>query len=103
MSTDILPLEYFLTKQKVKNKMRLNAEVKTAKVTQSGNEELGMKEKNLYFLVIETPKGRLQINVGEKTHDTVKELTDVVTNIQIDEPLKSELDKTINKIKKGGI
>lgn len=66
--------------------MRLNAEVKTAKVTQSGNEELGMKEKNLYFLVIETPKGRLQINVGEKTHDTVKELTDVVTNIQIDTP-----------------
>lgn len=66
--------------------MANNANVKTAKVTQSGNEELGMKEKNLYFLVIETTKGRLQINVGEKTHDTVKELTDVVTNIQIQTP-----------------
>lgn len=52
-----------------------NAHVKTAKVTQSGNEELGMKEKNLYYLVIEGEKGRIQINVGEKTYEGVKEAT----------------------------
>lgn len=54
----------------------LNAQVKTAKVTQSGNEELGLKEKNLYYLVIITDKGKMQINVGEKTHDDVKKLTE---------------------------
>lgn len=54
---------------------KTNAHVKTASVTQSGSEELGMKEKTLYFLVIETPVGKLQINVGQKTHDEVKRLT----------------------------
>lgn len=65
---------------------KTNANVKTAMVTQTGNEELGLKEKNLYYLVIETPKGKLQINVGEKTHNTVKELivpreTSTVVNV----------------------
>lgn len=65
-----------MTITKNTNKMeKTNAHVKTAMVTQSGSEELGMKEKNLYFLVIETPSGKLQINVGQKTHDEVKRLT----------------------------
>jgi len=51
-----------------------NAQVKTAKVTQTANEDLGMAEKNLYFLVIITDKGTIKINVGEKTYTTVTEL-----------------------------
>lgn len=57
---------------------KLNATIKTAKVTQSGNEELGMKEKVLYYLVIENEKGRLQLNVGEKTYTEVKKITEGV-------------------------
>lgn len=63
-----------ITKKTTENLVK-NSKVITAKVTQSGNEELGMKEKNLYYLVIETDKGKLQINVGQKTHDEVKKLT----------------------------
>ena len=67
--------------------MTNNAKVTTTSVTQSANEILGTKEKTLYYLIIETPKGKYNLNVGEKTHDEVKRLTDVVTNIQIQKPL----------------
>lgn len=50
--------------------------VQTTTVTQSANETLGTKEKKLYYLIIETDKGKLIINVGEKTHDEVKKLTE---------------------------
>lgn len=49
--------------------------VNTTTVSQSANEVLGTKEKKLYYLIIETDKGKLIINVGEKTHDEVKKLT----------------------------
>lgn len=52
-----------------------NALVKVAKVTQTGNEELGMQEKTLYYLVITTDKGKAQLNVGEKTYTQVNEIT----------------------------
>lgn len=52
-----------------------NAQVKVARIIQSGNEELGLQEKALYYLVIITDKGKLQINVGQKTHDQVQHLT----------------------------
>lgn len=67
-----------------------NAHVKTAKVTQSGNEELEMKEKNLYYLIIEGNNGKMTINVGEKTYNGVKEITEdkTITKMQIDEPVK---------------
>ena len=52
-----------------------NAQIKTAKVTQTANQELDIPEKNLYYLVIITDKGTKKINVGEKTHNEVKALT----------------------------
>lgn len=60
----------------------MNAKITTTSVTQTANEILGTKEKKLYYLLIETPKGKMQLNVGEKTHDEVKKLTEVVTKIE---------------------
>lgn len=68
--------------------MTNNAKVTVTSVTQSANEVLGKKESKLYYLILETAKGKMTINVGQKTHDQVEELTKVVTNIQIDEPKK---------------
>lgn len=60
----------------------MNAKITTTSVTQTANEILGTKEKKLYYLLIETAKGKMQLNVGEKTHDEVKKLTEVVTKIE---------------------
>lgn len=54
---------------------KTNAHVQTTFVEQTANEVLGTKAKKLYFLLIETPVGKVQINVGEKTHDEVQRLT----------------------------
>lgn len=56
--------------------MEKNAKVTTTTVTQTANEILGTKEKNLHYLIIETEKGKLVINVGEKTTAEVKKLTE---------------------------
>lgn len=56
-----------------------NAEVTTTSVNQTANEVLGTPAKSLYYLIIKTAKGQLNINVGQKTHDEVKRLTDVTT------------------------
>lgn len=61
--------------QPVQQPVQLNAKVVTASVTQSANELLGMETKTLYYLVIETQTGKLQINVGKKTHDEVLKIT----------------------------
>lgn len=63
-----------------------NARLDVATVTQTANELLGKKETNLYYLVVETDKGKLTINVGEKTYKEINRLTEVVTHIQIAEP-----------------
>ena len=55
---------------------KTNAHVQTTFVEQSANEVLGTKSKKLYFLIMETPVGKLQINVGEKTYNEVKRLTE---------------------------
>lgn len=70
---------------------KTNANVQTTYVEQTANELLGTKAKRLYFLVIETPNGKLQINVGQKTHDEVVKLTvprETSTKIQIEKPAK---------------
>lgn len=50
--------------------------INTTSVEQTANEVLGTKAKKLYYLIIETTDGKekLVINVGEKTHDSVKKL-----------------------------
>lgn len=49
--------------------------ITTTSVTQPGNEILGTKDKTLYYLIVTNNKGKkLTINVGEKTHDGIKEL-----------------------------
>lgn len=53
----------------------MNAEIKTTTVTQTANKELGTAEKTLYYLIIENANGKEIINVGEKTHNKIKELT----------------------------
>lgn len=58
--------------------MSKTATVTTTTVTQTANEILGKKEQKLYYLIIETTKGKMIINVGEKTHDKVKELTEEI-------------------------
>ena len=60
----------------------MNATVKTAVVTQSASDVLGMPEKKIYYLLIETDKGKLTINIGEKTFTNVNEFTDVITKIE---------------------
>lgn len=50
--------------------------IQTTSVTQSANEVLGTKEKKLYYLIIENSKGeKLTVNVGEKTHNEVMNLS----------------------------
>lgn len=67
----------------------MNAKVTTTSVTRSANELLGKKESKLYYLIIENGKGdKMTINIGEKTHNQVKLLTEGVTKIQIAEPEK---------------
>lgn len=50
-------------------------EVKTTSVTQSANEMLGTKDKTLYYLIIGEGETKVTINVGEKTHKAVNNLT----------------------------
>lgn len=51
--------------------------IETTVVKQEGNEVLGTKEKNLYYLIIKNKKGgKLVVNVGEKTHKEVSALNE---------------------------
>lgn len=77
-----------------KNKMKIT----TTSVTQSANETLGKKETCLYYLIVENNKGsKLIVNVGQKTHDKVLELTkqeEEVKNLQF------EKDQSTRKLTK---
>lgn len=53
----------------------LNAKVSATSVTQTVNEVLGTPEKTLYYLIVETAKGKEIINVGEKTMTKITNLT----------------------------
>jgi len=53
------------------NKMK----IATTTVIQTANETLGTNEKKLYYLIIANDQNeKVVINVGEKTHEKVKEL-----------------------------
>lgn len=54
--------------------MKINVTV--AKSTQSAVPELNMKEKTLYYLVIGEGETAVKLNVGEKTYNSIKDLTD---------------------------
>lgn len=50
--------------------------ISTTTVKQSANEVLGTTERTLYYLIIENKKKeKIIVNVGEKTHKGVIELT----------------------------
>lgn len=51
-----------------------NAQVKVANIKQTGNKEMGIEEKNLYYLLVITDKGQVRLNVGEKTFNTINEI-----------------------------
>lgn len=82
-----------MTKQKLNIMEKTNARVVTTYVEQTANEVLGTAAKKLYFLIIETPVGKIQINVGQKTHDEVVKLTvprETSTTIQVEKPIKAK-------------
>lgn len=54
---------------------KLNAHVQVTYVEQTANEVLGTKAKKLWFIVIETPNGKYQMNVGEKSYEEINRLT----------------------------
>lgn len=56
--------------------MKVNTQVTTTSVTQTANKVLGTEEKTLFYLILETEKGKLIVNVGQKTHDKVKLITE---------------------------
>lgn len=49
----------------------MKLEVNVAKTTVQGNEVLGTKDKNLYYLVLGEGENKYALNVGEKTYETV--------------------------------
>lgn len=54
----------------------MNAKVTVTSTKQMGNEILGTKEKTLYYLIIEQGEMKAVINVGEKTYNSVKAITE---------------------------
>lgn len=70
-----------MTKQPIPNKMK----IQTTTVTQSSNELLGTESKILYYLIITNDKGeKVTLNVGQKTHESIKKLNGEITKEHIE-------------------
>lgn len=54
---------------------KTNAHVQVATVTQTASEVLGTKEKTLWFVIVETPVGKMQMNIGEKSYKELQRIT----------------------------
>ena len=53
----------------------MNAKITAATITQTGNEVLGLAEKQLHYLVIEGPTGaKYKMNVGAKTIEEINKI-----------------------------
>lgn len=55
-------------------KLELNAHVRTTRQSVIGEDKEVVK--SLYYLTIQTKEGVLQVNVGEKTYNRIKTLTE---------------------------
>lgn len=51
-----------------------NCKLRVTYVTQLGNAELGTPDKLLYYLILETKKGKRVVNIGQKTYDEIFKL-----------------------------
>lgn len=52
-----------------------NMKIQTTTVTQTANEILGTESKTLYYLIVTNEKEeKTTINVGQKTHESIKKL-----------------------------
>lgn len=55
----------------------MNATVKVTTVTQAGNEVLGTKDKTLWYVIIETDKGKMNIGIGETNYNKLQDLLSI--------------------------
>jgi hypothetical protein len=63
------------TDEKTKEAVVNNARVQVITATQTAMPELERPEKTMYYVMVETEKGRYVMNIGEKSYKEIKELT----------------------------
>lgn len=51
-----------------------NAQVKIAKVTQTGDADFGLEPKELSYMIVITDKGTVRMNIGNARYDELKEI-----------------------------
>lgn len=68
--------------------MEHNAKLTAVKTSQGAIPELGREGKEIYFLQIETTKGKHLMNVGKETYEKVTNLTNGQTTTGLEKPAK---------------
>lgn len=71
--------------------------VQTTTIDQTANEILGTEAKTLYYLILGEGDNKITINVGKKTHETVKAL---IAKGETPETQKQMNDTIIKELKK---
>lgn len=59
-----------------------NASVEVTK--QSVNDEKGKLVRHMYYMKLETEKGKMKINIGEKTFNDINNLTNETTGSKVE-------------------